>query len=149
MKADLLIIADRAQMKTFRLAPSPAGRSASLQLLDTFKIDEARGRYADEFTDNLGAFPNGGTNGQGNSSTERMDLAAENEMRSFRKLATRIEEIVRAEHPQRWAFAAPSEINGAILDGLATECRSTLAQNLRKDLVNLPTAELLEHFEKA
>jgi hypothetical protein len=148
MKSELLIVADRAHMKVYTVE-QPGGRDPMPHLVEDFTVDEVHDRYADLYTDQAGSFPNAGTLGQGNSIAERMTLESEHEMRYFRKLASRLEQIVRARQPERWLFAAPSEINGAILDGVPNECRKTLVKNLPKDLVNQPAAGLLAHFQKA
>ena len=148
MKSELLIVADRAHMKVYTVE-KPSGRAPMPHLVEDFTVDEVHDRYADRYTDEAGAFPDAGTLGQGNSIAERMTLEAEHEMRYFRKLASHLEEIVRTHQPERWSFAAPSEINGAILDGVPSECRKTLVQNVPKDLVNQPVAGLLAHFQKA
>jgi len=115
-------------------------------LVEDITLAEARQHFAQQFTDQAGAFPNGGSAGQGNSVAERMSLAAETEMRSFRKIAEHVQKIVRAHQPERWSFAAPAEINGAILDGVSEDCRKHLTQNIPKDLVNQPVSELMEQF---
>lgn len=148
MKSELLIVADRAHMKVYTVE-KPGGRARMPHLLEDFTVDEVHDRYADRYTDEAGAFPNGASLGQGNSIAERMTLEAEHEMRYFRKLASHLQEVVRARQPDRWLFAAPSEINGAILDGLPNDCRKTLVENVPKDLVNQPVAGLLAHFQKA
>ena len=147
MNAELLIIADRGQMKTYSIE-APPGETAAARLVDTFEIEESRGRFADEFTDVAGAFPNSGSGGRGNSVAERTQLATENELRAFRKLAAHIHKLIRQRHPRNWAFAAPAEINNAILADLPNECRQTLVRNLPKDLVNQPEDELLAHFRR-
>ena len=148
MKTELLIVADRAHMKVYTVE-KPGGRARMPHLVEDFIVDEVHDRYADQYTDQAGSFPNAGTLGQGNSIAERMSLEAENETRFFRKLATHLEEVVRTHQPERWSFAAPSEINGAILDGVPSDCRKTLVQNVPKDLVNQPVTGLLAHFQKA
>ena len=98
-------------------------------------------------SDKMGAFPTGGTNGQGNSAAERMTVVAEISMRTVRNLTTRITQLLQAHHPETWAFAAPGEINGVILDALPREWQDRLSQNLPLDLTRIPPTELLEHFE--
>ena len=143
----LLIVADRGNFKAFEVRLT-LNRGSALHLLEAFAIPEAHGRFKDKYTDDAGSFPNTGTLGQGNSTAERQKLLAETETRIFRNLAGRISELLRQHHPERWHFAAPSEINGAILDGLEPGLRAHLGQNVKSDLIHTPTADLLEHFEK-
>lgn len=142
-----IIVADRGQLKAFHVEGNNRG-GFTPRLIALQKYYEPAQRYAEKFTDRAGAFPNGGTAGHGNAIAERMPLAAEEEMRAFRRLASEIEDLLRSHHPSHWAFAAPSEINGAILDGLPPHLHERLAINLPRDLVNIDATELLEHFEK-
>jgi hypothetical protein len=143
----LVLLADRGQFKAFEIEKTPSG-SQTPRLVKSLQLQEAGQRYSEKFTDQAGSFPNGGTAGQGNSIAERMPLAAEEEMRGFRRLAGEIAEVLKSRQPERWAFAAPSEINGAILDGLPQEFRQSLTLNIRRDLVNTKDAELLSHFRE-
>jgi hypothetical protein len=43
-------------------------------------------------------------------------------------------ELLQTYQPERWAFAAPPELNGAILEGLSSKWLSTLQDNLPRDL---------------
>lgn len=154
---DFIIVADRGIVKAFHVE-TPGGREPIPRLLDTMEIEEAHGRYQDKYTDAAGAFPNLGKGGdpsgaagfrEGQSHAERMDLAAENEVRCFRRIAGHIGELLQEHKPARWAFAAPSEINGAIVDHLEREARESLAMNVDKDLAKIPVAKLLSHFDGA
>jgi hypothetical protein len=140
----LLIVADRGCLKVFHVEETPSfGRMARLG--ETLTIDAAHGRYRDKFTDQAGAFPTGGTAGQGNSIGERMPLETEQDVRIFRILAGHITELLR-DHQGTWGFAAPSEINRAILDGLNPELRDRLTMNLASDLIHVEPSRLLRHF---
>lgn len=143
----LLFVADRGRFLTYTL-----DRTASrprLDLIDVIELDEGRRRLGEQLTDRAGSFPVAGTGGQANGAAERMTLTAELEMRTFRDLAEQI--ILRVEErlPDTWGFAAPSEINGAILDGLPTDVQRRLTCNVKADLTNTPPQDLLKHFEKA
>lgn len=140
-----IIVADRGELKAFAVDRT-ATRDPFPRLVFGLTLRELHQRYAERFTDSAGAFPARGTDGQGNSTAERMTLVAEDDMRSFRRVAHEIEMLLKEHNPDRWAFAAPSEINGAILDGLDTSLKGRLAQNLRRDLVNTDSAQLLKHF---
>jgi hypothetical protein len=147
MTSSLLIVTDRGSFKAFALERTPT-RGLMPRLLETFQIADAHGRYQDKVTDQAGAFPSGGTAGQGNSIAERMTFEAENETRIFRVIAAEITSLVNQRRPEQWSFAAPSEINGAILDHLKPEIRTRLEQNVPRDLVKVEPADLLAHFER-
>ena len=84
---------------------------------------------------------------QGNSAAERMTLVAEEEVRIFRTIAGHLTRLLQEHGQARWYFAAPSEINGAIIDGLGRDLHARLERNVKSDLTHTPTAELLRHFE--
>jgi hypothetical protein len=94
----------------------------------------------------MGSFPNGGTFGQGNSPGERMALVDELSTRTVRNIAGRMTEILEKHSPESWGFAAPSSINGTILEELPQKWRDRLSHNLPLDLTKIPAHELLEHF---
>jgi len=138
----LIIVADRGHLKAFK----PSAQGSGLQLLHAVDFKEGLDKLSEMVTDQAGAFPNNKTNGQGTSSAERMPLVAELEMRSFRKIRHEIEQLHAGHTPGPWAFAAPGEINGAILDDLTPSLRDALTLNLPLDLVNEPVAKLAAHF---
>jgi hypothetical protein len=148
MTSSLLIVTDRGFLKAYAVEAT-SNRSAMPRLLESFQVADAHGRYQDKLTDQAGAFPNGGTAGHGNSIAERMSMEAENETRIFRLLAGQITNLLNQLRPEHWSFAAPSEINGAILDNLSPELRSHLDRNVPRDLVKTQPAELLSHFDRA
>lgn len=141
MNPSLLYIADRGGLKIYRI------EDAAPHLLEFFPVDDARGRWRDHLTDRAGGFPASKTAGQGTSTAERLRLEAETDMRCLRKIAGRLQESLDEHAEARWSFAAPSELNDAILDGLASRYRSRLVQNVRADLLNIPEEDLATHFE--
>jgi hypothetical protein len=123
-----------------------SGRSLTPRLIEEVELI-GRQQVHETLTDKMGSFPNGGTNGQGNSAAERLQLANEHELRSCRKVADRIVELVETHQPARWGFAAPSEINRTILDELPPAIRERLHRNLPLDLTKVPAKEILERFQ--
>lgn len=142
-----LIVADRGTLKAYTVDGSNP-RGPSPQLTEAFSLTDAHGRFGDKFTDQAGAFPNGGTAGQGNSAAERPHLRAEQETRVLRQLTRHVTDVLEKHQPFRWHFAAPAEINGAILDGVPAALKSKLDQNVKHDLTHTPPGELLRHFER-
>ena len=113
-----------------------------LREFDSLDVREGKATPTELNTDKAGSFPNAGTMGHGNSTGERRSIDAEMQKRSFRKIAQHIAEVFDRLQPQSWAFAAPSEINGAILDGLPSDLRDRLTVNLRMDLVHASSREI-------
>ena len=127
------------------LVPHPP----SLRLVDIYRVEEAHQKYDERFTDQAGAFPNKGSAGNGNSMAERLPLEKETDSRIFRRLANKLTHFLSEHDSSDWAFAAPAEINGSILENLNIRLRRSLRQNILRDLTNVPVAELWEHFEAA
>lgn len=143
----LIIVADRGHLQAYAIDRS--ARAPTPRLIDSKDFSEGLQKLSEQVTDKAGGFPNTGSGGYANAAAERMTLTAELEMRSFRHAAERIASLLREHRPDAWAFAAPSEINRAILDGLHPTLRDRLAQNLPLDLINVPADELLGHFARA
>lgn len=138
----LIIVTDRGHLIAYRIDDS-----GQIHRIDSTTFSEGNDRISDIVTDQAGAFPT--TAGVATASFESLPLVAELEMRCFRQIATKIREIIDREHASTWAFATPSEINGAILDGLGDSYLKRLAINLKRDIVNVPQIEIKERFEKA
>ncbi|RBP36584.1 protein required for attachment to host cells [Roseimicrobium gellanilyticum] len=144
---DLIIAADRGRF----IAYTP-NESGSLKALSIAEIPEGLNKLSEQVTDKAGAFPmmgpnrGSGVNGTFTGSAERLTLEAEIEMQSFRKVASNIESLVSRRQPKSWGFAAPSEINGAILDGVGLQAKQNLVTNLRQDLVNVPADQIAKKF---
>lgn len=139
----ILIVTDRGHFIAYQL-----NSDFKPQKIDETKFAEGNEKLSEQVTDRAGGFPNGGSKGQGNSAAERMTLVAELEMRCFRHIAERIISVLEQAHGP-WAFAAPSEINGAILDGLPKNLKDRLKLNLTRDLTHTPATQLCDHFLKA
>ena len=143
MKAlpELIIVADRGRMIAYR---NTGG--TSFEVVDSMQIEEGRSKLSEQVTDNAGRFSSRAT--QGGGAAESMTLVAELDTRIFEKLAAAITALCATHKPRTWAFAAPSEINGAILDGLAAELKDRLRLNLDKDLTHFPAGKLKAYLEE-
>lgn len=144
---EFFLVADRGALKVYLLSKTSTPK---LRLAETVAINGARLRFADEFTDQAGAFPvsNGSGRGTATAIAERQHLIAEDENRSIRQISAKITEVLRANQPRRWSLAAPSAINSAIVDALPADIRDTLTRNLKKDLVKSSAGDVLDHFRK-
>jgi hypothetical protein len=141
-----LIIADRGCLKAFSVDKT-AERGSVPRLVETFKFPDAHGRFQDKVTDQAGGFPNGGSAGQGNSIAEEQNFESEMDLRVLRQVAERITSVLREHQPDAWSFAAPAEINRALVEGLDKDLQEKLHGNLQKDLIHTEPSELLARFE--
>jgi hypothetical protein len=144
-KAPFIVVADRGTVKAFEVQPTP-NRGTAARLVMEKKLQEAHERYRDRFTDQAGAFPSTGSNGHGNAVAERPKMETEEDIRLFKAIAREVDKVIREHQPLSWSFAAPAEINPAILHYVPADLHRTLKQNVKRDLARIPCAQLIEHF---
>lgn len=65
-----------------------------------------------------------------------------------RRAAGHMAQLLQTHQPERWAFAAPPEVNGAILDGLSPKWLSKLQDNLPRDLHREAPSKLTRLFQR-
>jgi hypothetical protein len=147
-RAPFIVVADRGIVKAYELRQT-AKHGTAARLVMERKLEEAHQHYRDKVTDKAGAFPSTGTSGHGNAIAERPKMEAEEDTRLFRSIAQQVEVAVRQHQPVSWSFAAPAEINSAILQYIPADLQKTLEQNIKHDLVKTPAASLGERFALA
>jgi len=148
MNSSLVILADRGNVKSYRVEKAPAGRPPRLRLTQEFTLEEAHQRIGDRASDQAGSFPANTTKGSnGGASISDRHLELEVDRRLFKQLGEHITSIVLEENPAAWAFAAPSEINPSILDSIDPAVRGKITENVPRNLVKTRPEELAEHFE--
>src|SRR5438128_26472 len=140
--SSLVIVTDRGELKAYRVNETPT-RGPSLQLVQAFNITDAHGRLVDKLSDLAGRFPV--TNGAGahhgaGSIAERTQLATEMDRRIHKELADQITKIVSSNGKEGWAFAAPAEIHGAIVDLLPAAVRGRNVEKWELEFVKVGTA---------
>jgi hypothetical protein len=150
MNGSFFIIADRGILKAYRAERAPAGRPPHLKLVETITLAEAHLSVAERFTDEAGSFPTRTGAGprqtvQGNSIAER-HYDIEEDRRTAKQLARHIGDILHREKPSGWSFAAPAEIQEAVISEVEPSLREQLLERLPRDLVKVPPDQLLKHF---
>lgn len=146
-KPSLIIVADRGSLFAYEVDRKT--RKPFPRLLQSVFFAEAHQRLSDQVTDRAGSFPVTGSGGTTNAAAERMTLVAELDTRTIRRVADEMSTILQRQRPEAWAFATPSEINGAILDHLPPAWRETLVENVTSDLIKVRPDALLDHFTSA
>ena len=144
----LLIIADRGCVKAFQVENTPS-HGPMPRLAETVQVSAVPDRYREEYSDRMGSFPNGGTNGQGNSIAERHGVGEEHETRALREIAAQIDRLLSQYSPESWGLAAPSEIAGAVLEKLRPDERTNLKTIVKRDLINVDAKALIGQFSDA
>jgi protein required for attachment to host cells len=142
----IIIVVDRGTLKAYELEEVPMHDWVP-RLFDESAFAEAHRRYRDKYTDQAGAFPATGTLRYATALAERHGMETEEEVRLFKQIGQHISELLRKHQPERWSFAAASEINPGILEHVASEWRERLTRNIKSDLVKVPVRSLLQHFE--
>jgi hypothetical protein len=143
-----LVVADRGCVKAFEVERTPT-RGPMPRLTATFQVSAEPDRYREEYSDRMGSFPNGATNGKGNSVAERQSVGEELQSRALRNVAQHIDQLISQHHPQSWGFAAPSEIAGAVLERLKSDSRGKLKTVVKHDLINVDAKALIHQFTEA
>ena len=145
--ASLVIAADRGSLKAYQVTETPT-RGPSLKLIQAFDITDAHGRFVDKVTDLAGRFSATDSAGahRGAASISESKLETETDRRINKELAEQIAKIVNGSGKEGWAFAAPSEIHGAIVDLLPDHVRNRIVEHVKSDLVKVEPAKLPNHF---
>jgi len=145
--ASIVITADRGSLKAYQVNETPT-RGPSLKLIQAFDITDAHGRLSDKVTDLAGRFPVTESAGahRGAASIAETKLQTETERRINKELADQIVKVINGSGKEGWAFAAPSEIHGAIVDLLPDRVRRRIIEHVKSDLVKIEPAKLPNHF---
>jgi hypothetical protein len=145
--ASLVIAADRGSLKAYQVNETPT-RGPSLKLIQAFDVTAAHGRLIDKVSDQAGRFPvsDGAGSHHGASISEATQLETETDRRINKELAEQITKIVNGSGKEGWAFAAPSEIHGAIVDLLPDRVRNRIVEHVKSDLVKVEPAKFPNHF---
>jgi hypothetical protein len=145
--ASLVIAADRGSLKAYQVNTTPT-RGPSLKLIQAFDVTAAHGKLVDKLTDLAGRFPVTESAGahRGPASIAESKLETETDRRINKELAEQIAKIVNGSGKEGWAFAAPSEIHGAIVHLLPDRVRNRIVEHVKSDLVKVEPAKLPNHF---
>lgn len=148
MKNKWLLVADLGSFKAYRVDASRFARGPRLELMEAFENADAHDRLGDKVSDLAGRFPKGtGPNGAGiMSQGERHNIELEQRRRLTRRLAERINTLMRRDDLDTCFFAASKEINHQIVEGLEPALRAKIELNLSADLTKVDKSRLLYHF---
>ena len=148
MKNTLVVVADLACYKAFKVDGNHTGPTPRLELLEQFEVPEAHGKLVDRVSDLSGRFPRGtGTRAGGAMSDgERHNIELEARKRLVRQLAQRISTLARSQAVERCFLAASREIHHQLLEELDPQLRAKITKNVPADLTKLEKAEILGHF---
>ena len=148
MKNTLLVVADLACLKAYRLETEPGSDSLRLYLIDEINDRSAHTKLVDRVSDLAGRFPRSTGNGASGamSDGERHNIQLELRKRRVRELARRINELARAPEFETCLLAASREIQHQLIAELDHGVRAKIARSVAADLTKTDRAELLNHF---
>jgi hypothetical protein len=152
MKKTLIVVADLAGFKVFRLDNDSLNSTPRLELTEQFHNDEARHHLIDQVSDLSGRFPRrtGVANGAGAMSDgERHNIELEQRKRCIRRMASRLNWLIRDPEVDRCFLSASREINNFLLEELELQVRNKIGINIPADLTKVDKSGLLEHFNAA
>jgi hypothetical protein len=149
MKNTLVVVMDLGCFKAYRLENHRPQQTPRLELLEEFNNADAHGKLVDKVTDLGGRFPRrtGAPNTTGAMSDgERHNIELEARKRQVRRLAQRLNTLLRSKDVERCLLAASREINHQVLEELEPQARAKIERNLPADLTKLERVEILRHF---
>jgi hypothetical protein len=156
MSNHYIVLADHGHLRIFEQR-SPTGQSTpGLVEVDAMDFPQGKKSYTDSDTDMAGRFQGSKQQGRGPGSPvartgmsidERLPMQREVERRSIDDVVVAIESFLQAQPDATWDFAAGPQMHNAVLGELAPKTKARLQRSLSKDLVHLPIAELLAHFD--
>jgi len=149
MKNTLVIVADLAGFKAYKLENAPLHRTTRLAPMAQSDFPDAHERLVDQVTDFSGQFPRG--SGKRNVSSamsdgERHNIEIEQRKRGVRRLAQQINQIALNPEIESCLLAASKEINQQLVVELDPRVRAKIQQNVPADLTKIARAELMGHF---
>lgn len=139
----ILIVTDRGHFIAYRFLNDEV-----VSVLSHTAFSEGTDKLSEIVTDQAGRFASGGTDGYRHSAAERPKMIMELETRCVRHISDEIAKVL-SENVGTWALAAPGEINRPIIDHLSLELQKRLHFSTAKNLVNIPSGQIADHFLKA
>ncbi len=145
MKNTLVVIADLACLKAYRIDDSHPHSSPRLELVEEFHSPEAHGKLVDKVSDLAGQFRRAASGGP-SSNDERHNIALESRKRFVRQLADRVDRLARNTEIEKCLVAVSREINKQLIEELSPQVRAKISKNVPADLTKIEKSELLTHF---
>lgn len=149
MKNTLVVVADLACLKAYRLENNELSRTPRLELVEHFDNADAHGKLVDRVSDSGGRFPRatGRPNGSGAMSDgERHNIELEQRKRLVRQLAQRFNSLARPSEIERCLLAASREIHRQLVDELDPLVRAKIHKEVPADLTKIDRGDILAHF---
>ncbi len=142
----IIIVADTGTFRAFKLE-YPSGRDPFPREIESLDLIATNQQLHEKVTDQAGAMPSGGAPGAtSHAGNEGIEL--EDKARAIKKVGVHIDRVLSEHSPDRWAFAAPSAVNQALLDAIPNKAwKDRLRENLSSNLTNVRPQEFGKHFQ--
>jgi hypothetical protein len=147
MKNKLVIVADLGLLKAYRIDITPQG-TPRLEALHELVLEEAHSRFSDRVTDLGGRHGAPAQRSGCGPMSDDHNSKLEFKRRLIRRLADRIEQLVKEHATHGCWFAAPKEINQQMLSELSPLVRKRVQRNLACNLTKANPGEIVSHFER-
>ncbi|RMG01651.1 MAG: hypothetical protein D6726_09095 [Nitrospirae bacterium] len=141
----LVIVSDLGHFKAFSLDHTDRG-TPRLEIMEEFTHKEAHERIGEKLTDQAGRFGMGGERGSLKGYGEPHDLVIEEQRKVIRKIASRIDEIVKKSRTPRLYLSAPKKIHKQLIEELSEGSKKVLKRSVPGDFTKLSTPELIKKF---
>lgn len=145
----IIILTDLGRFVAYKVTSDPMGvESPRIQIIRCMDCLDARNRTSDRVSDSAGRFKRAGktANGTMGGYGERHNMESENRRRLIKMAAEQIDNVLLQEGMPRWALAASSKINNALLESLSQGAKASLGLNLKSDLTRLDKSKVLSRF---
>jgi hypothetical protein len=144
----IIIAVDLGRFRAYRVTQKIL-ESPHLKMIESYDSIDGRTKLADKVTDSAGRFSRkaGGTKAAGYPEAHNLEL--EEEKKLIKKIADDIDALLSKNNSGEWYFAAPTEINGRIVERLSPETKARLAKNVPADITKAKKADILSYFEPA
>jgi hypothetical protein len=142
----IIIAVDLGHFKAYKVEKTPLGGS-KISMIENYDSIETHGKVSEKVSDASGRFGmGGGKNGAATGTSEAHNTQLESEKRLIKLIAKSISSLLSREKVDSWHFAAPSEINGRIIENLNPDIKARLGKNISCNLTKSAKAEILDHF---
>jgi hypothetical protein len=142
----IIIVADTGTFRAFELE-HPPGRDPFPREIEAVDVVVTNQQLHEKVTDQAGAMSGGGALGN-SSHVGDEGIQLEDKVRAIKEIGGHIDRVLSERKPDRWAFAAPSEVNQSILDAIPNkQWKDRLRENLSRNLTNVRPQEFGKHFQ--
>ncbi|HYF34474.1 MAG TPA: host attachment protein [Prosthecobacter sp.] len=144
MAHPFIVIADRGRLRMFSVEQVAA--HLRLRPLADTQMVEPRLKTSEKYSDQAGSRDNPGDGMQFSGTDEQLTVGLEEDKRLFEHIGKSINALLHEHAVERWVFAAPAEVNAAILQHVEGKLKDRLEENVKRDLVNVDLENLARHF---